>query len=93
MAFDRRLYAIQLTSAESKVPCQSYRVKSELRRLIIPVDMDMGGLVWLVCVEVYPVGPRSKNGRHRSPQRTEMQTVSIRVARVRHLVLTLVGSR
>jgi len=42
MAFDRGLYAIQLTSAKAEVPCQSYRFKPELRRLIIPVDMDMG---------------------------------------------------
>lgn len=46
------------------IPRQAHRVQPELRRAIVPVNVNVRRLVRLVAVELEPVGTDAQHDRH-----------------------------
>src|SRR6266540_606870 len=55
MLSDQFLKPPQLLGCEAEVPCEADRLQPELRRQIVPVNMDMRRLIGFMAVEVEAV--------------------------------------
>ncbi len=54
---------LEFRSAEARVPRQRDRPEPELRRAAGPIHVNVRRFVWLMAVEVEPIGAGSENGR------------------------------
>ena len=62
--FYQGLYCTKLLSTKSEVSCKCHRLKPELRRQIISVNVDMARLIRFVAIEIKPVRATSQDSWH-----------------------------
>ena len=62
--FYQGLYCTKLLSTKSEVSCKCHRLKPELRRQIISVNVDMASLIRFVAIEIKPVRATSQDSWH-----------------------------
>ena len=67
MFVDQPLNPPQLLGRETKVTREADRLQPELRRQIVPVNMDMRRLMEFMAVEVEAVWTTSQDGWHDTP--------------------------
>ncbi len=58
------LYRPEFVTIEPEVENQTNRIELKLRGIVVTIHMHMRWFIWLVAVEIEPVGSISRNSRH-----------------------------